>query len=80
LDESLDTEIRSLHRSLERLQGRITSALEAVAKEISQVQQRLRKRLDATQAPPGVPEGGVPPAWPPKRSAATSRDSENKGG
>jgi hypothetical protein len=76
LDEPLDTEIRSLNRSLERLQGRVTSALEAVTKEISQVQKRLRKRLHAREVEGGCSTGEVPPSWLSRHTAAASPDTE----
>ena len=47
LDERLDSEMRGLDSSLERMHGRIAAALVAVAKEIALVQKRLRKRMEA---------------------------------
>jgi len=44
MDEERVSEIRSVERSLERIQGRIDRALGAVAKEIQLVRQRLRKK------------------------------------
>jgi hypothetical protein len=58
LDERLDSEMRGLDNSLERMQGRIAAALEVVAKEIALVQRRLRKRMesrDIGSANPGQP-------------------------
>ena len=58
LDERLDSEMRGLDSSLERMQGRIAAALEVVAKEIALVQRRLRKRMetrDIGSANPGQP-------------------------
>jgi hypothetical protein len=59
LDERLDSEMRGLDNSLERMHGRITAALEAVAKEVALVQRRLRKRMEARDIGPA---GGVTPA------------------
>jgi Bacterial RNA polymerase, alpha chain C terminal domain len=47
LDEHLDSEMRGLDSSLERMHGRIRATLEDVAKEIALVQKRLRKRMEA---------------------------------
>lgn len=58
-DERLDSEMRGLDSSLERMHGRITVALEAVAKEIAAVQKSLRKRMDARDSGSA---GGVTPA------------------
>jgi hypothetical protein len=58
LDERLDSEMRGLDSSLERMQGRIAAALEVVAKEIALVQRRLRKRMEARDV---GPVGGVTP-------------------
>jgi len=58
-EERLDSEMRGLDSSLERMHGRITVALEAVAKEIALLQKRLRKRMDARD---GGPASGVTPA------------------
>jgi hypothetical protein len=58
LDERLDSEMRGLDTSLERMHGRIAAALEVVAKEIALVQRRLRKRMesrDIGSANPGQP-------------------------
>jgi lambda repressor-like predicted transcriptional regulator len=58
LDERLDSEMRGLDSSLERMHGRIAAALEVVAKEIALVQRRLRKRMesrDVGSANPGQP-------------------------
>jgi hypothetical protein len=52
LDEPLDSEIRSLDSSLDRMHGRITAALEAVTKEIALVQKRLRKRMEPQDSGP----------------------------
>jgi DNA-directed RNA polymerase alpha subunit len=46
LDEHLDSEIRGLDSSLERMHGRIRATLEDVAKEIALFQKRLRKRME----------------------------------
>jgi lambda repressor-like predicted transcriptional regulator len=59
LDERLDSEMRGLDNSLERMQGRIAAALEVVAKEIALVQRRLRKRMESRDIGPA---GGVTPA------------------
>jgi hypothetical protein len=59
LDERLDSEMRGLDSSLERMHGRIAAALEVVAKEIALVQRRLRKRMEARDTGPA---GGVTPA------------------
>ena len=59
LDERLDSEMRGLDSSLERMHGRIAAALEAVAKEIGLLQKRLRKRMEARDIGPA---GGVTPA------------------
>jgi hypothetical protein len=56
LDELLDSDIRSLDRSLERMHGRISVALGAVTKEIAMVQKKLRKRMEARN---GARGGGV---------------------
>jgi hypothetical protein len=56
LDERRDSEMRGLDRTLERMHGRITAALEAVAKEIALVQKRLRKRGEPLDS---GPDGGV---------------------
>ena len=56
LDGPLDLEIRRFDHSLERMHGRVRVALEAVAKEISRLQKRLRKQLDARDS---GPESGV---------------------
>jgi len=58
LDEPSQSDIRSLDRSLERMHGRISAALGAVAKEIALVQKRLRKGMDVGD---GGPAGGVTP-------------------
>jgi len=58
LDERLDSEMRGLDHSLERMHGRIAAALEVVAKEIALVQRRLRKRMEARDV---GPVGGVTP-------------------
>jgi hypothetical protein len=58
LDDPSPSEIRSLDRSLERMHGRISAALGAVAKEIALVQKRLRKGTDVGE---GGPAGGVHP-------------------
>jgi hypothetical protein len=58
LEEPSNSEIRNLDRSLERMRGRISAALGAVAKEITQVQKRLRKGLEVRDQ---GPEGGVTP-------------------
>jgi hypothetical protein len=52
LDEHMDSEMRGLDSSLERMHGRIRAALEAVAKDIALVQKRLRKRLEAQDSGP----------------------------
>lgn len=59
LDERLDSEMRGLDNSLERMQGRIAAALEVVAKEIALVQRRLRKRMESRDIGPA---GGITPA------------------
>jgi hypothetical protein len=59
LDERLDSEMRGLDNSLERLQSRIAAALEVVAKEIALVQRRLRKRMEARDIGSA---GGITPA------------------
>ncbi len=59
LDERLDSEMRGLDNSLERMQSRIAAALEVVAKEIALVQRRLRKRMEARDIGSA---GGVTPA------------------
>jgi hypothetical protein len=56
LEEPSPSEIRSLDRSLERMHGRISAALGAVAREIALVQKRLRRGTDAQDGGPG---GGV---------------------
>ena len=58
MDEPSQSDIRSLDRSLERMHGRISAALGAVAKEIALVQKRLRKGMDVGD---GGPAGGVTP-------------------
>jgi hypothetical protein len=58
-EERLDSEMRGLDSSLERMHGRITVALEAVAKEIALLQKRLRKRMDARD---GGSASGITPA------------------
>jgi hypothetical protein len=58
-DERLDSEMRGLDSSLERMHGRIEAALEVVAKEIALVQKRLRKRMEARDTGAA---GGVTPA------------------
>jgi Bacterial RNA polymerase, alpha chain C terminal domain len=58
-EERLDSEMRGLDSSLERMHGRITVALEAVAKEIALLQKRLRKRMGARD---GGSASGVTPA------------------
>jgi hypothetical protein len=59
LDERLDSEMRGLDNSLQRMQGRIAAALEVVAKEIALVQRRLRKRMESRDIGPA---GGITPA------------------
>jgi hypothetical protein len=59
LDERLDSEMRGLDHSLERMHGRIAAALEVVAKEIALVQRRLRKRMESRDIGSA---GGVTPA------------------
>jgi hypothetical protein len=59
LDERLDSEMRGLDHSLERMHARIAAALEVVAKEVALVQRRLRKRMEARDIGPA---GGVTPA------------------
>ena len=58
LEERLDSEMRGLDNSLERMHGRIAAALETVAKEVALVQRRLRKRMEARDIGPA---GGVAP-------------------
>ena len=55
-EEPASLEIRRLARSLERMHGRISAALGAVAKEIALVQKRLRKGLEIGD---GGPADGV---------------------
>jgi hypothetical protein len=59
LDQRLDSEMRGLDSSLERMQGRVSAALETLAKEIALLQKRLRKRMEARDIGPA---GGVTPA------------------
>jgi hypothetical protein len=47
LDEDLDSEMRGLDNSLERMHGRIKATLEDVAREIALVQKRVRRRMES---------------------------------
>ena len=47
LDEDLDSEMRGLDSSLERMHGRIKATLEDVAREIALVQKRVRRRMES---------------------------------
>ena len=47
LDEDLNSEMRGLDSSLERMHGRIKATLEDVAREIALVQKRVRKRMES---------------------------------
>jgi len=76
LDEPLDTEIRSLNRSLDRIQSRITKALQAVAKEIAVVQKRIRKRMEPAAPAASRPAPEVIQNWPERTSRAAPRDGE----
>jgi hypothetical protein len=58
LEQPSPSEIRSLDRSLERMHGRISAALGAVAKEIAVVQKKLRKGMEVRS---GGPADGVTP-------------------
>ena len=59
LDRRRESEFKTLDRSLERMQSRISTALESVAKEIAAVQKKLRKRLEPRN---GGSADGVTPA------------------
>jgi len=74
LDEPLDSEIRSLDRSLVRMHDRISTALGTVAKEIALLQKRLQRRMEMRDSGPA---GGVTPARS-ARIAATSQGSERR--
>jgi len=50
-DAAPPSEVRRLSRSLERMQLRVNGALRTVAREISLLQQRLRKKLPPTKRP-----------------------------
>ena len=59
LDRRRESEFKTLDRSLDRMQTKISTALEAVAKEIAAVQKKLRKRLEPRN---GGSADGVTPA------------------
>jgi hypothetical protein len=59
MDRRRESEIKTLDRSLERMQSKISAALEAVTKEIATVQKKLRKRLEPRN---GGSADGVTPA------------------
>ena len=46
-EEDLDSEMRGLDSSLERMHGRIRATLEDVAREIALVQKRVRRRMES---------------------------------
>jgi hypothetical protein len=54
-----DEEIRSIHRSLERMHGKVAAALGAVSREIATVQKRLHKKWASRS---GATRGRVTPA------------------
>ena len=56
LDEDLNSEMRGLESSLERMHGRIKATLEDVAREIALVQKRVRRRMESQDSGPA---GGV---------------------
>jgi hypothetical protein len=49
LDQQPASEIRTLERSLERMQNRVEAALGSVAREIRLLKQRLRKRVESSR-------------------------------
>jgi DNA-directed RNA polymerase alpha subunit len=59
LDRRRDSEMKTLDRSLDRLQNKISAALGTITKEIATVQKKVRKRLEPRN---GGSADGITPA------------------